>query len=152
MIFSICNANGMTPGRPPQVEAPTAAQALEFWAKSRGFADYQAAKAAGHSKRAHEIPAEIVNGPRSIRTFYEIWVRAKAGSPIGSFSQSNFDGSQAECRDWGRARAADTNLPVVDVPGVIRDLEGPDFMSPGIYIRAIQFDELAPGETRVYRR
>lgn len=36
MIFSICNANGMTPGRPPQVEAPTAAQALEFWAKSRG--------------------------------------------------------------------------------------------------------------------
>jgi hypothetical protein len=63
-----------------------------------------------------------------------------------------FDGYLAECRAWAREAAAKSNLPVIEVPGVNRDLADLDFEAPAIYIRAIQFDELDPAETRIFRR
>jgi hypothetical protein len=64
----------------------------------------------------------------------------------------NYDGCLSECRAFARDQAANLNLPIVEVPGVNPDLQAKDFEKPAIYIVAEQFDELAPGETRVFRR
>jgi hypothetical protein len=67
MIFQICKASGMTPGRAPKVEAASAKEVLDRWGKSRGFADYTAAQAHGHAKQVFEGNDIISERPESLR-------------------------------------------------------------------------------------
>jgi hypothetical protein len=41
-------------------------------------------------------------------------------------------------------------LPIIEIPGVNPDLQTAEFERPAIYIVAVQFDELAPGEREFF--
>jgi len=53
----------------------------------------------------------------------------------------------------GKGKAAGLNLPIVEIPGVNPDLQGPDFKSSAIYIIATRWDEFddSKGFRRVFR-
>jgi hypothetical protein len=64
-VFQILEASGLTPGPPQRVEGGSAAEALDNWARGRGFADYaQAAEVTGCAKIAYpargDAPAEML--------------------------------------------------------------------------------------------
>ncbi len=65
--------------------------------------------------------------------------------------QPNFAGCLTEVRLWARERSAALDLPVVEVADINPDLTAKCFLPPAIYIKITKFDELAPGEFRVFR-
>jgi hypothetical protein len=102
-------------------------------------------------KIAYEVPAENANRPKAWRQIHEVHIRPVKPGLMRFGVSPNFHGCLSECREFAREQAANLNLQVIEVQGVNRDLEGPDFADPAIYIRTVEFDELDPRETRIYR-
>jgi hypothetical protein len=152
-IYQILESSGLTPGPPQHVEGASAAEALDNWARGRGFANYgQAAEVTGCAKIAYECPPEETRRPKCWRTVHQVHIRPGGPTLMRFGAMPNFDGCLSECREFARDQALNLNLPVIEAPGVNPDLAAPDFEKPAIYICAIQFDELAPDEMRVFRR
>src|SRR5262245_16925856 len=150
--YQILGKNGLTPGVPPRIEAASEKAALDRWAQSAGFVNYAEAAPNGHAKTTFQIPPEEQNRPRAIRTIHEVHIRTATAGLMRFGISPNFDGCLSECRDFARDEAANLNLPVIEIPGVNANLESADFERPAVYIRAIQFDEMDPNETRRFRR